>query len=158
MGLFDINMPLLYGEGSKAFTRLQHEIMKNSDDESIFAWTDSSLNFSGMFAQSPAAFANSGDVVAREFEVFHRPEPNTVTSRGLSMQLVGEFEVENILGSWMEWVPLHCSLGKKGSPLMIKICFFSRLGHYYRYLPGALMDYDGTKFRIGGVRKIYLYC
>ena len=33
MGLFDVNMPLLYGEGSKAFVRLQHEIIKQSDDE-----------------------------------------------------------------------------------------------------------------------------
>lgn len=28
LGLFDINMPLLYGEGSKAFMRLQHEILQ----------------------------------------------------------------------------------------------------------------------------------
>ena len=38
LGIFGINMPLLYGEGRKAFTRLQLEIMKVSDDESIFAW------------------------------------------------------------------------------------------------------------------------
>lgn len=38
MGLFDINMPLLYGEGSKAFKRLQEEILKNSNDLSILAW------------------------------------------------------------------------------------------------------------------------
>ena len=28
MGLFDINMPLLYGEGDKAFFRLQEEILR----------------------------------------------------------------------------------------------------------------------------------
>ncbi|KXH68946.1 hypothetical protein CSAL01_09189 [Colletotrichum salicis] len=33
MGLFDVNMPLLYGEGEKAFFRLQEEITKKSDDE-----------------------------------------------------------------------------------------------------------------------------
>lgn len=38
LGLFDVNMPLLYGEGSKAFIRLQEEIMKESNDQSIFAW------------------------------------------------------------------------------------------------------------------------
>ena len=27
MGVFDVNMPLLYGEGQKAFMRLQHEIV-----------------------------------------------------------------------------------------------------------------------------------
>ena len=38
LGLFDISMPLLYGEGPKAFERLQGEILKLSDDETIFAW------------------------------------------------------------------------------------------------------------------------
>jgi hypothetical protein len=35
MGLFGVNMPPLYGEGEKAFHRLQLEILKISDDESI---------------------------------------------------------------------------------------------------------------------------
>ena len=52
MGIFEVNMPLLYGEGTNAFTRLQHEIVKVSDDESIFAWEDDLLE-SGMFARSP---------------------------------------------------------------------------------------------------------
>jgi len=40
MGLFGVNMPLLYGEGGdKAFVRLQREIMKQSIDDSIFAWS-----------------------------------------------------------------------------------------------------------------------
>ncbi|KAE9362855.1 hypothetical protein N431DRAFT_499203 [Stipitochalara longipes BDJ] len=38
LGIFDINMPLLYGEGSKAFRRLQEEIIKQSTDHSLFAW------------------------------------------------------------------------------------------------------------------------
>jgi hypothetical protein len=36
LGLFDVNMPMLYGEGPKAFLRLQEEIMKRSSDLSIF--------------------------------------------------------------------------------------------------------------------------
>lgn len=40
LGLFSVNMPLLYGEGVRAFMRLQEEIMKTSDDQSIFAWVD----------------------------------------------------------------------------------------------------------------------
>jgi hypothetical protein len=40
LGLFGVNMGLIYGEGaSKAFTRLQQEIIKQGDDESILAWT-----------------------------------------------------------------------------------------------------------------------
>ncbi|KAI6013259.1 heterokaryon incompatibility protein-domain-containing protein, partial [Pisolithus marmoratus] len=38
LGLFDVNMPMLYGEGSKAFQRLQLEIIRVSSDHSIFAW------------------------------------------------------------------------------------------------------------------------
>ncbi|PMD47064.1 HET-domain-containing protein, partial [Hyaloscypha variabilis F] len=39
LGLFDVNMPMLYGEGKRAFIRLQEEIIKRSDDESIFVWS-----------------------------------------------------------------------------------------------------------------------
>lgn len=38
LGRFDINMPLLYGEGPKAFERLQKEILQTSDGTSIFAF------------------------------------------------------------------------------------------------------------------------
>ena len=39
-GLFGINMPPLYGEGTNAFYRLQEEIMKTSPDTSLFAWSE----------------------------------------------------------------------------------------------------------------------
>ncbi|KAH8767745.1 heterokaryon incompatibility protein-domain-containing protein [Hyaloscypha sp. PMI_1271] len=39
LGIFDVNMPLLYGEGNKAFTRLQEEIIKSNSDLSIFGWS-----------------------------------------------------------------------------------------------------------------------
>lgn len=39
LGLFEVNMPVLYGEGAaKAFQRLQQEIIKDTLDQSIFAW------------------------------------------------------------------------------------------------------------------------
>ncbi|KAF8841457.1 HET-domain-containing protein [Paxillus ammoniavirescens] len=39
LGLFGKSMPAIYGEGEKAFEKLQLEIMKASDDQSLFAWT-----------------------------------------------------------------------------------------------------------------------
>ncbi|KAK1752868.1 heterokaryon incompatibility protein-domain-containing protein, partial [Echria macrotheca] len=70
LGIFDVNLPMLYGEGSRAFLRLQEEIIRNSDDESIFAWgfdqliADSfrlrgraQVNASTLLASSPADFA-----------------------------------------------------------------------------------------------------
>ncbi|KAK4041827.1 vegetative incompatibility protein HET-E-1 [Parachaetomium inaequale] len=38
LGIFGVNMPIIYGEGEDAFLRLQEEIIKRSDDHSIFAW------------------------------------------------------------------------------------------------------------------------
>lgn len=41
LGIFDINMHTIYGEGPKAFQRLQEEIMKHYADTTLFAWTTS---------------------------------------------------------------------------------------------------------------------
>jgi hypothetical protein len=38
LGIFEISMPLVYGKGSRAFLCLQEEIMKESRDQSLFAW------------------------------------------------------------------------------------------------------------------------
>ena len=38
LGLFNVNMPLLYGEGKRSFIRLQEQILRQEEDYSIFAW------------------------------------------------------------------------------------------------------------------------
>jgi hypothetical protein len=67
MGLFNVNMPLLYGEGSNAFYRLQLEILKESDDESIFAWSHPRTFRSGLLATSVESFAGSADVACCDY-------------------------------------------------------------------------------------------
>jgi len=69
LGIFQVNMPLIYGEGDNAFYRLQLEIMKHSNDESIFAWPGKSeFGFSnksvrlGLLAPSPSAFEGSQNI------------------------------------------------------------------------------------------------
>lgn len=60
MGIFDINMPLLYGEGRRAFSRLQQEILRKSEDLSILLWVstcDDVVDVS-VLAQAPIAFRN----------------------------------------------------------------------------------------------------
>ena len=39
MGIFDVNMPPLYGEGMKAFSRLLEEIARRTTDPSFLYWT-----------------------------------------------------------------------------------------------------------------------
>ncbi|PHH93097.1 hypothetical protein CDD83_949 [Cordyceps sp. RAO-2017] len=77
LGIFRVNMPMIYGEGDDAFRRLQEAIMKNTGDESILAWgfsPQSSLPSRttnvvsrGVLATSPADFANCQTIVTREF-------------------------------------------------------------------------------------------
>lgn len=85
MGLFDVHMPALYGEGKKAFLRLQLEILSKSDDESIFAWYDSSGNKSGLLAPSPERFRKSGNIKRGNFDA-KRP-PHVMTNQGLRLEL-----------------------------------------------------------------------
>ncbi|KAJ4244804.1 hypothetical protein NW762_014382 [Fusarium torreyae] len=68
MGIFDVNMPLLYGEKHKAFIRLQEEILKKSNDESIFAWGQQGRNHEsnqryGLLATSPKEFSASATII-----------------------------------------------------------------------------------------------
>ena len=75
LGILDINMPLLYGEGDRAFIRLQEEIIKSSNDQSLFAWGRPKPEASsggqdgrkdvpcGLLATSPADFALSAGIV-----------------------------------------------------------------------------------------------
>ncbi|EFQ25695.1 heterokaryon incompatibility protein [Colletotrichum graminicola M1.001] len=75
LGIFDVNMPLIYGEGPKAFRRLQEAIIRDTDDQSIFAWGDVIVEGDAaaatlpdrrprpLLAESPAGFRNSGDIV-----------------------------------------------------------------------------------------------
>ncbi|KXH25031.1 HET domain-containing protein [Colletotrichum simmondsii] len=59
LGLLGLNMPLLYGERSAAFMRLQEELIRISDDQTIFCWTWEHTiphDWSSLLAPSPSVF------------------------------------------------------------------------------------------------------
>lgn len=62
LGLFDVYMPLIYGEGTRAFYRLQEEIARRTDDLTLFAWTppESAPEYCSLLASSPAEFGQCG--------------------------------------------------------------------------------------------------
>jgi hypothetical protein len=90
-GIFDVNMPLLYGEGRGAFIRLQEEILKETDDQSLLAWgingTLDSEDFmgNGVFASSPDNFLGSEDVVP--FPSKPGRQPHSMTNKGVRIEL-----------------------------------------------------------------------
>ncbi|KAL8684945.1 MAG: hypothetical protein Q9218_008059, partial [Villophora microphyllina] len=134
LGLFDVYMPLIYGEGSNAFARLQEEIVKSSDDETIFAWTDDSLFVSGMLALSPAAFAKSGDVVT--FQDPHvRRSPYSITNFGLAIEanLVKRYRTNEAPATASDLdvlMPIACTRSSERYPLTI--CLSSAAGKAVR--------------------------
>jgi hypothetical protein len=92
MGLFNVNMPMLYGEGSRAFIRLQEEIMKESEDYTIFAWKASFLSGShrGLLAHSPDEFLGCANIMSEYNHTVYEDHPPTLTSRGLRISLLVE--------------------------------------------------------------------
>lgn len=88
LGLFDVNMPLLYGEGNKAFTRLQLELLEEYDDESIYAW-HASVSHSPILAPWPAAFSSSERIVRPPSETTELARPACrVTNKGLYIEAI----------------------------------------------------------------------
>ncbi|RDW85264.1 hypothetical protein BP6252_02854 [Coleophoma cylindrospora] len=88
LGIFDINMPLLYGEGSKAFLRLQEHIIAVSTDQTIFCWSYG-IGFpepwSKVFAPHPSAFRYGASYTSSNLHASE--EPFSLTNAGLSMSL-----------------------------------------------------------------------
>ncbi|KAH8586520.1 heterokaryon incompatibility protein-domain-containing protein [Bisporella sp. PMI_857] len=75
LGIFGVVMPTIYGEGDRAFSRLQQEIMKDTRDDSILAWglnlgesipsRSADVISGGVLATTPSDFAKCRHIVSR---------------------------------------------------------------------------------------------
>lgn len=117
LGIFNVSVPMLYGEGRRAFTRLQEEIIKHSVDHSIFAWNPPSWSLSAMgiyvhniLASSPADFANCENIVSRSYVA---PSSYQLTNLGLEITLF-RCEVFNSFQQKEEVAILNC--GPRSDP------------------------------------------
>ena len=89
LGLFGINMPLVYGEGRSAFARLQAAIISSINDETVFAWTtwDTAPGpeyVSGILASLPAEFAHAGCVSGQQL---HSRPPFRLTNGSIEIRI-----------------------------------------------------------------------
>jgi hypothetical protein len=87
LGLVDINMAMLYGEGPKAFYRLQLELLKKTNEHTIFAWrasTKDSHRMTGLLCPWPSFFRKSAQILARREG---NDAEHEMTNRGLRMRL-----------------------------------------------------------------------
>ncbi|KAJ3481637.1 hypothetical protein NLG97_g7774 [Lecanicillium saksenae] len=95
LGIFDVNMPLLYGEGGeRAFLRLQEAIANETNDLSLFAWrcpigdaaqsSEARQAFHGLFAPSPSHFIGSSHLVATRDPALGAEY--TITNKGVRLE------------------------------------------------------------------------
>ncbi|KAI0839494.1 heterokaryon incompatibility protein-domain-containing protein [Hypoxylon sp. FL0890] len=101
LGIFQVNMPLLYGEGKRSFIRLQEEIMKTSDDHTLFAWgipsdlrpmdwtsimsCSQGSQLHNLLADSPLEFVTRHDI--RPLQGLQSDMPPIVFSNGVRIEL-----------------------------------------------------------------------
>ena len=108
LGIFNVNISLVYGERDKAFLRLQQEIMRDCNDQSIFAWKDSSLQSEkhlGLLARSPSQFQDSGNLQSLRFWARHGPFEFTNNGLRIELWLIPTEDEKIFLAS------LPCSVG-----------------------------------------------
>ena len=146
MGLLDVNMPMLYGEGKKAFHRLQLDIIRASNDQSIFAWlynTDGRQPGS-VLADDPSCFRDCGrmelmnsdefiqyfkkDILEEELDsVEDRLGTFPITNRGIRIWLLLRPDIDS---RTLFEARLPCRSGPWEPPVTIDLVLWG--SNYYR--------------------------
>ncbi|KAF5337657.1 hypothetical protein D9758_012997 [Tetrapyrgos nigripes] len=168
MGIFGVNIPPLYGEGGpRAFVRLQEEIIKYSNDQSIFAWSatfdddnpwDPRLTHRGLLARSPSEFKASGDI---RVSLFRNKLPYSLTNQGLHihlpMELVPDFPGQPLYDLYIAY--LNCEVQSSNERLGIFLLKVPNSeDNYERWHPDWLLVLSGSPFHHNGVdmKEIYV--
>lgn len=162
LGLFEVNMPLLYGEGGlKAFIRLQYEIVRSRRDESIFAWTrlsvDHHLPAPGLLAPNPENFFDSGDIVPIHSGDFERAKLHAphILFDGLAWTLerslikTDDPEIKKMLASrQIPYIaPLACArISDRYAPIKLQIVA-SQNGRLFRWPSASLESFSESEMQ-----------
>jgi hypothetical protein len=110
LGIFDVHMPLVYGEGPKAFLRLQEQILKRSADHTLFAWravpsSKADEPVTALLASSPNLFRNFSekycdngprDNLIRVWDSQSPRNPITLNNKGIQITS----RVQDLRRSW----------------------------------------------------------
>lgn len=179
-GIFDVNMPLLYGEGPKAFLRLQEEIMKYDQDQSLFAWKPVEKHWQSEPCVDPEPWAPGGRSIFAnhpcEFAAssgFHgslRGDEYTMTNKGIQIfaPVVPLNSPEIPAGEKFFLIGLRCfysfqepgSVDATGKPLWV--CFAAQRvidgdeDQYVRHAKSGLFKLSEERITRAGFRTIYL--
>lgn len=126
MGIFDVNMPLIYGEGKKAFQRLQNEILAQEEDLSFLLWiapfgsrTDAASCYSvqassalyfqltGLISSPVPGTRSCQSISDRMYAAIKQRQPPQLTSRGLRVHMFAQKSRLDLTGAslllWTEY-------------------------------------------------------
>jgi len=160
MGLLDVNMPMLYGEGKKAFHRLQLEIIRTSNDQSIFAWGCNSIVRTGsILADDPSFFRGCDEMELMDRDEFIESLQDRIPEEELLSIEDGRFGTFFITNGgiqiWLFLCPrvgsgslfqalLPCRFHPSGLPVVIDLALWE--SNYYRHT-GSLL-YEGGRLQL----------
>ena len=119
IGLLDVNMPTLYGEGERSFWRLQLEVIRKSNDQSIFAWGPrAKIGRSGsVLADGPHFFRDCSDLQIMEIDEFTKALEVRMSKE--EKERLGSFPVTN--RGIQIWLPLRlCGYSQSDSPTVFE--------------------------------------
>lgn len=158
LGLFDIKMPLLYGEGGRAFGRLQEEILaKGGNDYSLFAWDYYSANDSSfalalsILAQSPSQFQGCGNILP---SVPGRRILFELTHQGMMVLIHRSYNPE-VLRKLLRWGPDDVKDGRLlGLTIPLACYVWNTERKQSEGLWLQLVYYYGSWYRIGLTRQV----
>jgi hypothetical protein len=147
LGIFDINMPLIYGEGKQSFIRLQEQIIKQSVDKTILAWdrTDNP-SVDQLLAPSPKYFTFI------RFKFWNRTSPadeaHKITSQGLltHLEVADHPELEDVLMARLDHFHMFPPSRLQGSQALLVLPVVSH------------MKDAGMRTWKSGHREIYVHC
>ncbi|PMD43848.1 HET-domain-containing protein [Hyaloscypha variabilis F] len=161
LGLFGIAMPMIYGEGTKAFFRLQEEIVRSVHDHSIFAFGYglSALKYDSNLAVSPSDFRFCKCVKSNlplYYDIITSNRSHyTSTNNGLHIQLR---LLPLVTGNWIGMLECYDDNIKGGYCAIAVPLFQSRTSKevFFRH-PAACPELVTTQpFRGVNPRQIYI--
>lgn len=147
LGIFNVNIPLIYGEKSKAFRRLQEAIIREyPEDHSLFAWGKVVRRFSiirdreqiwgskrieydpglanrklsSLLAESPAEFTHSGKIVRAPLANGYFDHSNELYSPPFSIGHATQ--VEFPVMPWEDYAAFHLKCPRIGTDLSHILC------------------------------------
>ena len=151
LGLFNVNLPLLYGEAHRAFRRLQEAIIDQSADETIFAHT----HWATPLAAHAADFMVPSRVSSRMSRDFFGTAlgsaPFSVTNKGITMHAAF---VDKKKESDVSVIALRSTCEMSGLPWLLP--FLKRAGNSWEVIEYGAYHYGTLALAALSEAEVYL--